>query len=118
MIYGPYKARVVKVHDGDTLLLDIDLGFSVILAGQNLDGKTLLSCRLFGINAPELNSDAGKLARDFLANLVATSRLVSVVSHGWDKYGGRFDGEVELEDGTNLSEAMVQSGNAVEKSYE
>ena len=117
MIYGPYKARIVEVHDGDTLGLDIDLGFGMFAAAKSLSGKSLLSCRLFGINAPELSTPAGLQARDFLRTLATPGAIVSVVSHGWDKFGGRFDGEVELADGTSLSEAMVSSGHAVEVNY-
>lgn len=113
MIYGPYKARVVDVHDGDTLSLDIDLGFGMFVVGKSLSGQSLLSCRLFGINAPELSTPAGLQARDFLRTLATPGTIVSVVSHGWDKYGGRFDGEVQLSDGTLLSEIMVSSGHAV-----
>lgn len=117
MIYGPYKAKVVGVHDGDTISLDIDLGFGIFARAVTFDNRPLLSCRLYGINAPELNTDIGKRARDFLATLAAPGTIVSVVSHGWDKYGGRFDGEVQLEDGIDLSEAMVKGGYAEEVNY-
>ena len=46
-----YSAEVVSVHDGDTLTLDVDLGFS-IHAHHPL--------RLAGVNAPELATQAGK----------------------------------------------------------
>lgn len=117
MIYGPYKARVVSIHDGDTLSLDIDLGFGVILAAQSFTGSPFLRCRLYGINAPELSTPEGVKSRDYLLTLVKPGHLVSVVSHGWDKYGGRFDGEVELPDGTLVNEAMVRGGFAIAKGY-
>ena len=40
-----YRAKLVKVHDGDTVTLDIDIGFGFCVRKP---------CRLFGINAPEL----------------------------------------------------------------
>jgi micrococcal nuclease len=43
-----YKAKLKKVIDGDTLLLDIDLGFNIVLFDQYV--------RLSGIDAPESKS--------------------------------------------------------------
>lgn len=43
-----YKARFKKVIDGDTLILDIDLGFSIVLSDQTV--------RLIGIDTPESRS--------------------------------------------------------------
>ena len=40
-----YRAKVIKVIDGDTIDVDIDLGFGVILAKQRI--------RLYGIDTPE-----------------------------------------------------------------
>lgn len=40
-----YLARIVRVIDGDTIVLDLDLGCEVWLLNQH--------CRLLGINAPE-----------------------------------------------------------------
>lgn len=102
--YGPYRATVIKVHDGDTATLQIDLGFGL---------TQVLNCRMFGINAPELSTDAGKQARDFAQTLLTLGMLVTVVSHGWDKYGGRFDGSVTLPDGRDFSQVMLDTGHAV-----
>ena len=40
-----YKVRIVKVVDGDTVDVDIDLGFDVWLKNQRV--------RLYGIDTPE-----------------------------------------------------------------
>ena len=40
-----YKSKVVKIIDGDTIDVDIDLGFDIILAKQRI--------RLSGIDTPE-----------------------------------------------------------------
>jgi len=44
-----YKVRPVRVVDGDTVILDIDLGCGMWLRGER--------CRLLGINAPEPHTD-------------------------------------------------------------
>ena len=39
-----YKAKLIRVIDGDTIVADIDLGFNMILRDQHI--------RLTGINTP------------------------------------------------------------------
>jgi micrococcal nuclease len=60
-----YNAHVVKVYDGDTITVDIDLGLGVWLRGQKV--------RLAGINTPELRGDSreyGIASRDALRELI------------------------------------------------
>lgn len=113
MNFGPYPAQVVDLHDGDTIHLNLDLGFAQFVEAHDLDGKAIMSCRVFGINAPELSTDAGKAALAFAQTLLKPGDRVTVVSHGWDKYGGRFDGTVTLADGTDFATLMLQAGQAV-----
>lgn len=56
-------ARVVDVHDGDTLKLDVDLGFSTHYYPW---------IRLRGVRAPELHEPAGPQARQELEAWLAT----------------------------------------------
>jgi len=127
--FGPYAATVVAIHDGDTIdlslvlvkmrstvaarakALDVDLGFNV---HRTPDGVVLerQSVRLLGCNAPELATPAGKAALAYIETLVKIGDLVTLVSHGWDKYGGRIDGVVTLTDGRDLAQAMVAAGQA------
>lgn len=116
--YGPYTATIINIHDGDTMKLQIalgsivgsiDLGFDIKLVP---DASIVLSCRLYGINAPELSTQAGKDALTYIETLVAVGDTVSVVSYGWDKYGGRFDGIVTF-NGMDINQAMLDSGHAV-----
>lgn len=112
-VYGPYDARVDSVHDGDTVYLTIDLGFDHEIDSHNINGTPQLACRVFGINAPELSTAAGKTALAYAQTLLPQGSLVKVKSHGWDKFGGRFDGEITLADGTDFGTQMIASGNAV-----
>jgi len=104
MAFGPYPATVVKLIDGDTMRLDIDLGFDVRY-GSN--------CRVYGINAPELRTPQGKEALAFAATLVKAGDQVKVFSCGWDKYGGRFDGDVVLSEDRSFATLMLDAGHAV-----
>lgn len=61
MIRWFYKAKVVRVIDGDTLDVDIDLGFGIRF-------KTRI--RLAGINAPELYTKEGKDAKKVVKEML------------------------------------------------
>ena len=101
--FGPYPAKVTAVHDGDTMNLLLDLGFNISFES---------ACRVYGINAPELITPEGVDARTFALTLVQPGDQVTVVSHGWDKFGGRFDGEVTLADGRVFGQVMIANGHA------
>jgi len=105
--YGPYPATVNRVVDGDTLEVDVDLGFGLVMR---------LRCRLYGVNAPELKTPEGKAAAAYLRTTLYPGVEVTVYSHGWDKYGGRFDGTVYV-GSADLSEVMVKAGHAVPRKY-
>jgi endonuclease YncB( thermonuclease family) len=116
-VFGPYPARVDLVHDGDTVYLSIDLGFDHLISSRDFDDRPRLACRVYGINAPELNTDAGKAARDYAQKLLPVGSRVLVVSRGWDKYGGRFNGDIQLADLRDFGETMIEAGHAVRVSY-
>ena len=62
-----YKAALIRVVDGDSVFLDIDLGFCVHI---NLD------CRLRGINTPEITKRATRVAG--LASKTELERLFTL----------------------------------------
>ena len=106
-----YKATVTKVYDGDTITVDIDLGFGVQLNGQKI--------RLYGINAPEVRGDskaAGIAARDWLREKIL-GRQVTIQTHK-DKKGkyGRWLGKVFI--GMQpINDELVMTGNAEYREY-
>jgi len=101
--FGPYRGTVDLVHDGDTVYVKLDVGFDLMVYTR---------IRVDGINAPELSTPAGKTARDFARTLLAPGDPVQVVSYGWDKYGGRIDGSVQLPDGRDFAQVMLDTGHA------
>jgi micrococcal nuclease len=78
-----YKAIVVRVVDGDTVVLNIDLGFNVCMNE---------SCRLAGIDTPELTSTNSEekakavVAKKFLAKILQEGKEVTINSKALDKY--------------------------------
>ncbi len=105
-----YKARVVRVYDGDTIHVDIDLGLSTWIKKEKL--------RLARINAPEIRGSqrpAGLAARDFLRNLILDKEvIVQTIKDRKGKYG-RYLAEIWLqtENGwENVNDRMLAEGFA------
>lgn len=100
-----YSARVLKVIDGDTIGVLVDVGFFVALS---------LTLRLYGVNAPELREPAGKKARAWVSKVLPIDATVVVKTFKapGDKYG-RWLAKVFLPDGTCLNDRMIEEGHAV-----
>ena len=125
-----YQAKLLNVIDGDTVDLMIDLGFGVHVKER---------CRLYGIDAPEMPTEPGKIAKAYLESLlnaatgdlfVATRKMVRKPKEKTDKYGRYlavlYDGgdAVDLGDlaessltmmTTSFNFAMVHTGHAKER---
>jgi micrococcal nuclease len=99
-----YQAELVRVIDGDTVVLDIDLGFSLWRRDD--------SYRLARINAPEMKTAEGPPARTHLVSLLAQSAgPLLVTTTKADKYG-RWLAEIYV-NGKNMNDQMVADGFAV-----
>jgi|SRR6266516_326124 len=99
-----YPATVVRVVDGDTVHLSVDLGFYVELHDR--------SVRIAHIDAPELSTDAGKAAKAYAQGLLGVGSQVTLLSHELDKYG-RVLGSLTLSDGRDFGKAMIDAEQAV-----
>lgn len=88
MIFS-YYFTLDHVHDGDTIYGVLDLGLGHYLGRLP---SPLVGIRFYGINAPELSTDNGKLCRDFLKTIVVPGQVLKVDTYSWDKYSGRVDG--------------------------
>ncbi|HEX7994359.1 MAG TPA: thermonuclease family protein [Streptosporangiaceae bacterium] len=97
-----YPGIVRRVVDGDTLDLDLDLGFHAHLMGR---------CRLAAVNSPELPTPEGVAAKVFVEGLCPPGCTVTFVSRQLDNYG-RPLGTVQLPDGSYLAERLLEAGHA------
>lgn len=97
-----YPAQVVRVVDGDTVILDVDLGFNVWQRYQ--------SFRLLGCNAREHDAPGGKEAIANLRTLLPVGSVLTVTSVKSDKYGGRYDAHLTLPDGQDLTRTLIETG--------
>lgn len=71
-----YRAKILRVIDGDTVDIDLDLGFGIVYAKQRV--------RLLGIDTPESRTRDltekfyGNLAKDFLKSLLQVGETYSL----------------------------------------
>ena len=103
-----YKVEILRVVDGDTVDVRMDLGFNVWHKCR---------VRLMGINAPEsrtrnLEEKArGLAAKDWLINILESAQSeIEMQSHGVGKYG-RVLGELYINE-VNINQLMVKEGHA------
>ena len=100
-----YKARCVYVYDGDSVTLDVNLGFDITMRKK---------IRLLGINTPEIRGDerdAGLVARDRMRELIDDKDVI-IVTHK-DRGGkyGRLLATIYL-DGVNINQLLIDEGLA------
>jgi endonuclease YncB( thermonuclease family) len=104
----PTQHEPTGIVDGDTLYCGIDLGCNVAI---NED------IRLYGVNAPEIRTDAGKAAKQWViawfGQHCPDSRFVIATQLDKTEKFGRLLGDVYAPDGAHLNADLVASGNAV-----
>ena len=120
-----YKAQVKSVIDADTIDVLIDLGFGV---------HTMQRLRLYGIDAPEMKTEAGKVAKEYVKSVLlgadaAMFVYVRTLKDKKDKYGRKlavlyFDPVSMLLDhdeskiemmASSFNLQIVKNGHAVER---
>lgn len=109
-----YKCRINKVLDGDTVDIDLDLGFNIVLADQRV--------RMIGIDTPESRTSnkeekvRGLLSKKKLSEKLIAGSWVKIRTHkddGNDDKFGRILGEFILDDGTNVNQWLIENHYAV-----
>lgn len=110
-----YKSIVERVIDGDTLLVNVDVGFG-IWCRQRL--------RLRGIDAPELRTVDGEKAKRWLQKELATCPFIVAKTYKTDKYDRYLvdvfyspendDPQSVADSGILLNRRLLQLGLAVE----
>jgi micrococcal nuclease len=119
-----YKVTVVKVVDGDTVDVDIDLGFSTVLKKQRV--------RMVGIDTPESRTRDkveklfGKASKKHLKGLLEQAESISLISHDKGKFGRilgtliahHAEGHPVYETEININDQMIKDHHAVKYSGE
>ena len=109
-----YKCKINKVLDGDTVDIDLDLGFNIVLANQRV--------RMAGIDTPESRTTnkeekpRGLLSKKKLAEKlpVGSWQIIETQrSDNNDDKFGRILGVFILEDGTKVNDWLIKNNYAV-----
>ena len=100
-IFQDFRAKVIKVHDGDTVTIqwnERDFNFPM---------------RMRDIDAPELNVQGGHKAKEYLKNLIEGKEVDILIdpNNRVEKWG-RLLGDIMMS-GLIMSEEMVRFGEAV-----
>ena len=109
-----YKCNLVKVVDGDTVDVDIDLGFGVWLRKQRI--------RLYGIDTPEsrtrdkVEKVYGLAAKEFLVDMLSTGDMsIKTYKDAKGKFG-RILGELFVKTSVgelSINQSLVENNHAV-----
>lgn len=91
-----YSGTVNRVVDGDTVDVDLDLGFHIHIK---------VRCRVARLNAPEMSTPEGKIAKGLTAMWLPVGKSVYVVSTCVDRYG-RSIAEITVEN-KNLTDVLI-----------
>ena len=106
-----YKCKITRVVDGDTVDIDIDLGFGVWLHKERV--------RIYGIDTPEsrtrdkVEKKYGLMAKEFVKQFVKGDSI-KLTTQKYDAKGkfGRILGDI-IVDNKSLSDTMIQEHHAV-----
>lgn len=109
-----YSCKINKIIDGDTIEIDIDLGFNIVLSNQTI--------RLAGLDTPESKTkNSEEKTRGLLSKKKVSEKLpvgskqkIQTIKQNDDndKFG-RILGIFILEDNTNLNQWMIDNNYAV-----
>lgn len=110
-----YRVKVNRVVDGDTVDVDIDLGFNIVLTDERV--------RIMGIDTPESRTSDkvekvfGLASKERLKELLGKEAILKteVSKDGEDMKGkfGRILGDFIAPDGRMVTEILIEEGHAV-----
>ncbi len=116
-----YNAKVTEVVDGDTIVIDIDLGFDVMFTNQKV--------RLLGVDTPEsrtsdkIEKTFGLASKDYAKKFIEACKDKYVIirthisedvdSNGREKFGRLLGEIINPETKKVLNEELINNGYAV-----
>ena len=113
-----YNSKILRIVDGDTVDVDIDLGFGVWIHKERV--------RLLGIDTPESRTrdleekKFGLLSKEYLKSFLPIGKMAKLVCKTYDAKGkfGRILGDFEVYDSRkdceiSLIRTMIEDGYGV-----
>ena len=107
--FGPFRAIIKHIVDGDTLDLLVDEGFN---------NYTYLTVRIMGIDAPEIFRGTeeerawGQAAKMHLEGIAPVGTPCVIRTDKDRQSFGRYSASLLLADGTDVGSAVVEAGHA------
>ena len=105
-----YNCKIVRVIDGDSIILDIDLGFGLWIHGESI--------RLYGVDTPECRSrsatekKAGLLAKGFVIQALHEGGTYKLTTKEKGKFG-RYLGTIKIDGELTINAALISEHLAV-----
>jgi micrococcal nuclease len=105
-----YNCTIVRVVDGDTVDVDIDLGFDTWRRGERI--------RLYGVDTPECRSrnavekKAGLLAKGFVIQALHEGGTYKLTTKEKGKFG-RYLGTIKIDGELTINAALISEHLAV-----
>jgi micrococcal nuclease len=108
-----YNAKILRIVDGDTIDVDIDLGFGVWIHKERV--------RLEGIDTPESRTKDleekkfGLLSKEYVRGLLPVGSIVKLVCKSYDSKGkfGRILGDIQLKETRMIGREIVEHSSLV-----
>ena len=109
-----YKCKIIKVVDGDTVDVDLDLGFGVWLRNERV--------RIMGIDTPESRTSDkvekvfGLAAKARLISLLGADAILETQVHKGENMKGKFGrilGNFTTTNGEHCAAVLMREGHAV-----
>ena len=105
-----YNCTIVRVVDGDSVYVDIDLGFNTWRRGELI--------RLYGVDTPECRSrsaiekKAGLLAKGFVMQMLHEGGTYKLTTKEKGKFG-RYFGTIKIDGELTINAALITEHLAV-----
>ncbi len=105
-----YNCKIVRVIDGDSIIVDIDLGFNHFIHNEPI--------RLYGVDTPECRTRdaqekaAGLLAKKFVEDALHIGGTYKLETREKGKFG-RYLGTIFLTNNTSINSALISENLAV-----
>ena len=105
-----YNCKIVRVIDGDSVIVDIDLGFNHFIHNESI--------RLYGCDTPECRTRdatekaAGLLAKKFVEEALHVGGTYKLQTEEKGKFG-RYLGTIYLTDETSINDVLIKERLAV-----
>ena len=110
-----YKCKIIKVVDGDTVDVDLDLGFGVWLNNERV--------RIMGIDTPESRTSDkieklfGMAAKERLSSLLGSEAILyTMINKNGENMKGKFGrilGNFRTINGEHCADVLMKEGHAV-----